>query len=52
MTIDLDNFVKKILDEGKHLIFSDESNMLARGWEKKAYSKPNENICVQDRTGK
>jgi len=48
----LDVRIKEIIAKGGHLIFADESIFAARGFQNRAYARPYENICVEDRTGK
>ena len=43
--------VEGIIAAGGHLVFCDEAIFAARGFQMTAWSKPNENIYVHDRTG-
>ena len=50
-TLALDIRVKTILDSKGHLIFTDESIFRGRGFQMQAWSRPCENLRVQDRSG-
>jgi hypothetical protein len=46
----LDERVQAILKANGHLVFADESVFVARGYQNRAWSQPNDNIVIQDRT--
>lgn len=50
--LQLDTTVKRIQEQGGHLVFCDECIFTARGFQTHAWSKPGENIVVEDRTGR
>ena len=47
----LDEQVHRIIEQGGHLVFTDECIFKSRGFSKFAWANPNENVEVEDRTG-
>ena len=47
----LDKQVDRIIEQGGHLVFTDECVFKARGFSKFAWANPHENVEVEDRTG-
>jgi hypothetical protein len=50
--IELHEQVQSILAAGGHLVYLDESTFTSRAFQQRAWARENENILVEDRTGK
>ena len=48
----MDDKLKKIIDNKGHLVYLDECVFKSRDFKKTAWSMPNQNLKVFDRTGK
>ena len=50
--LELEMTIRRIEEQGGHLVFCDECIFTARGFQTHAWAKPGENVIVEDRTGK
>ena len=50
-TLELSGVIDRLLSEEVHLVFADEAIFNARGFQLRAWAKPNSNVLVSDRSG-